>query len=203
MLIRNNTESTNIWLSACSRSLHSPGHLTHFYYSLLTCCLLSHSRVVRINRELHLMSSPLPYGPACSPNSHKYSLSSLHFFAPLSLSLSLPRSHSLSRDIDPASSVLVGCALQRCWDCQRKYTVLVWNPGVPRQSVKFGHYSCNSAFMFCSQKGHVCNSHSKAFLSGLQTEMWALLVRRITLKQLPLSVKNGRMSGRLLQIWQK
>lgn len=71
--------------------------------------------------------------------------SQVHYvFTPLSRS-------SLSRDIDHASSVLVGCALQRCWDCQRKYTVLVWNPGVLRQSVKFGHYSCNSAFMFRSQ----------------------------------------------------
>lgn len=58
---------------------------------------------------------------------------------------------SLSRDIDLASYVLVGCILRRCWVCQRKYTVLGWNPGVLRQTVKFGHYSCNSAFMVCSQ----------------------------------------------------
>lgn len=58
---------------------------------------------------------------------------------------------ALSGDIDPASSVRLGCTLWRFWECQRKYMVLVWNPGVLKQSVKFGHYSCNSAFMFHSQ----------------------------------------------------
>lgn len=70
-----------------------------------------------------------------------------HILTAPSASLSLP----LSRDIDRVGPVLVGCPLQRCWDCQRKYTVLAWNPGVLRQSVKFGHYSCNGAFMFPSQ----------------------------------------------------
>lgn len=152
------------WQCECAPST-LPDHflikLLFVQYILLYCCLLSHSGAVRITRKLHLMSSPLPSGPICS---HKWEHTS-------TLGLYSTPSSSLSGDIDPVNSVLVGCALQRCWDCQRKYTVLVWNPGVLRQSVKFGHYSCNSAFMFFLRKGHVCNSRSKAFLRGLQTEM--------------------------------
>lgn len=88
---------------------------------------------------------------------------------------------SHSGDIDPERSVLVGCTQQRCWDCQRKYTVLVWNPGVLRQRVKFGHYSCNTGFM------------PRLFLRGVQREMKALVVKRITLEQLPVSVKNAQL----------
>lgn len=89
----------------------------------------------------------------------------------------------LSGDIDPAGSVLLGCALQRCWDCQRKYTVPVWNPGVPRKSVKFGHYSCNSAFMFHSQ-GVMCAAATAGLCGkrGLQRETYAPVVRRIVSK---------------------
>lgn len=41
--------------------------------------------------------------------------------------------------------------------------VPVWNPGALKQSVKFGHYSCNGAFMFHSQGSRVQHPHQGSY----------------------------------------
>lgn len=66
---------------------------------------------------------------------------------------------SLHGDIDPVSEVLVqwsgASLLGRGVGLWEERYGPVWNPGVLKQAVKFGHYSCNSALR-SAPRGLVC-----------------------------------------------